>query len=188
MQKRVNLVDLVKSFPTNIYLQNLASIQKRTSFVKFAHLAEKSGKGSISTLSTKVWPRVVLQVIWEPLEPPQRFVLLGEAVVPPVESLRAAQRLSLPLQTRNRGKPPANCLPFEYWEEVVRPAYEDEKAREAAMRFADLGGLARRRAEWANRSVRAHESKIGDGAVRPRPWSGVEIVVQLRSEVNNSEK
>ena len=50
----VNLVDLVKSFPTNIYLQNLASIQKRTSPVKFAHLAEKSGKGSISNLSTKV--------------------------------------------------------------------------------------------------------------------------------------
>ena len=53
MQKYVNLVDLVKSFPTNIYLQNLASIQKRTSPVKFAHLAEKSGKGSISNLSTK---------------------------------------------------------------------------------------------------------------------------------------
>ena len=57
MQKHVNLVDLVKSFPTNIYLQNLASIQKRTSPVKFAHLAEKSGKGSISNLSTKVHPR-----------------------------------------------------------------------------------------------------------------------------------
>ena len=54
MQKHVNLVDLVKSFPTNIYLQNLASIQNRTSPVKFAHLAEKSGKGSISNLSTKV--------------------------------------------------------------------------------------------------------------------------------------
>ena len=54
MQKHVNLVDLVKSFPTNIYLQNLASIQKRTSPVKFAHLAEKSGKGSMSNLSTKV--------------------------------------------------------------------------------------------------------------------------------------
>ena len=56
MQKHyfVYLVDLVKSFPTNIYLQNLASIQKRTSPVKFAHLAEKSGKGSISNLSTKV--------------------------------------------------------------------------------------------------------------------------------------
>ena len=54
MQKHVNLVDLVKSFPTNIYLQILASIQKRTSPVKFAHLAEKSGKGSISNLSTKV--------------------------------------------------------------------------------------------------------------------------------------
>ena len=54
MHKHVNLVDLVKSFPTNIYLQNLASIQKRTSPVKFAHMAEKSGKGSISNLSTKV--------------------------------------------------------------------------------------------------------------------------------------
>ena len=54
MQKHVNLVDLIKSFPTNIFLQNLASIQKRTSPVKFAHLAEKSGKGSISNLSTKV--------------------------------------------------------------------------------------------------------------------------------------
>ena len=54
MQKHVNLVDLVKSFPTNIFLQNLASIQKRMSPVKFAHLAEKSGNGSISNLSTKV--------------------------------------------------------------------------------------------------------------------------------------
>ena len=54
MQKHVNLVDLVKSFPTNIFLQNLASIQKRTSSVKFDHLAEKSDKGSISNLSTKV--------------------------------------------------------------------------------------------------------------------------------------
>ena len=54
MQKHVNLVDLVKSFPTNIFLQKLASIQKRTSPIKFAHLAEKSQKGSISNLSTKV--------------------------------------------------------------------------------------------------------------------------------------
>ena len=53
MQKHVNLVDLVKSFPTNIFLQNLASIQKRTSPIKFALLAEKSDKGSISNLSTK---------------------------------------------------------------------------------------------------------------------------------------
>ena len=54
MQKYVNLVDLVKSFPTNIYLQNLASIQKITCPIKFDHLAEKSEKGSISNLSTKV--------------------------------------------------------------------------------------------------------------------------------------
>ena len=53
MQKHVNLVDLVKSFPMNIYLQNLASIEKRTSPLKFAHLAEKSGNGSIPNLSTK---------------------------------------------------------------------------------------------------------------------------------------
>ena len=66
MQKHVNLVDLGESFPTNIYLQNLASIQRRTSPIKFAHLAEKSENGSISNLSTKattdgppdrfVWP------------------------------------------------------------------------------------------------------------------------------------
>ena len=53
MQKHLNLEDLVRSFPTNIYLQNLASIQQRTSPVKFAHLAEKLGKVSISNLSTK---------------------------------------------------------------------------------------------------------------------------------------
>ena len=54
MQKHVNFVDLVKSFPTNIFVQNLASIQRRTSPLKFDHLAEKSEKGSISKLSTKV--------------------------------------------------------------------------------------------------------------------------------------
>ena len=53
MQKHVNLVDLVKSFPTNISLQNLASIQRRTSPIKFARLAKKSENGSISNLSTK---------------------------------------------------------------------------------------------------------------------------------------
>ena len=44
MQKHANLVDLVKSFPTNIFLQNLASIQERTSPLKFAHLAENRSK------------------------------------------------------------------------------------------------------------------------------------------------
>ena len=53
MQRHVNLVDLVKSFPTHLLLQNLASIQKRTSPIMFAHLAEKSENGSISNLSTK---------------------------------------------------------------------------------------------------------------------------------------
>ena len=35
MQKYVNPVDLVKSFPTSIYLQKSASIQPRTSSSKF---------------------------------------------------------------------------------------------------------------------------------------------------------
>ena len=35
MKKYVNLVDLVKSFPTSIYLQKSASIQPRTSLSKF---------------------------------------------------------------------------------------------------------------------------------------------------------
>ena len=51
MQKHANLVDLVKSFPTNIYLQNLASIQPRTSLSKFVeilrnfHMPETVGFG-----------------------------------------------------------------------------------------------------------------------------------------------
>ena len=35
VQKYVNLVDLIKSFPTSIYLQKSASIQPRTSLSKF---------------------------------------------------------------------------------------------------------------------------------------------------------
>ena len=37
------------SFPTNIFLQNLASILQRTSPVKFAHLAEKSEPARFDT-------------------------------------------------------------------------------------------------------------------------------------------
>ena len=39
MQKHVNLVDLVKSFPTKIYLQKSASIQPRTIHLIFIILA-----------------------------------------------------------------------------------------------------------------------------------------------------
>ena len=44
MEKHVNLVDLVKSFPTNIFFQNLASIQQRKSLIKFDHLDAKQSK------------------------------------------------------------------------------------------------------------------------------------------------
>ena len=39
VQRHVNLVDLVKSFPTNIFLQKSASIQPRTSHLIFILLA-----------------------------------------------------------------------------------------------------------------------------------------------------
>ena len=53
MQKHVNLVDLVKSFPTNIFLQKFGVDTEENEPIKFAHLAEKSADGSISNLSTK---------------------------------------------------------------------------------------------------------------------------------------
>ena len=48
MQKHVILEDLVKSFPTHIYLQNLASIQPRTSPVKFARSSRTAAAPSWS--------------------------------------------------------------------------------------------------------------------------------------------
>ena len=36
MQRDVNLIDLVKRFPTSICLRNLASMAKRTNYLKFA--------------------------------------------------------------------------------------------------------------------------------------------------------
>ena len=66
MQKHVKFVDLVKSFPTDMFLKNLASIQPRTSPLKFAHLAEKLEEGSISNLSTKPWtlaPHILEELI-----------------------------------------------------------------------------------------------------------------------------
>ena len=51
MQKFVNLVDLVKSFPTSIptsiHLQRLVSIQPRTSLSKFANKCPKVEKNII---------------------------------------------------------------------------------------------------------------------------------------------
>ena len=43
--KGVHCVDLGESFPTSIYLQNLASIPPRTSFVKFARSPRRDPPG-----------------------------------------------------------------------------------------------------------------------------------------------
>ena len=50
VQKHVILVDLVKSFPTHIHLQNLASIQPRTSLSKFGGWFNSIFNGSILSL------------------------------------------------------------------------------------------------------------------------------------------
>ena len=97
VQKHVNLVDLVKSFPTNIFLQNLASIQKRTSPVKFAHLAEKSGKGSISNLSTKARnPWSSTRRPWRTRWSPARSVTLKQ--------FHRESTLIYPVENGHRGK------------------------------------------------------------------------------------
>ena len=72
MQKHVNLVDLVKSFPTNIFLQNLASMQKRTSPLKFDHLAEQS----------KVWYRTFQLRSGPPTVRPSRNRFAEGSLVP----------------------------------------------------------------------------------------------------------
>ena len=78
MQKHVNLVDLLKSFPTHIFLQILASIQQRTSLIKFDHLAEKSEKGSISNLSTKGAAAAAPSAPAPPMEWPVTSALPGQ--------------------------------------------------------------------------------------------------------------
>ena len=47
--KGMHCVDLGESFPTSIYLQSLASIQPRTSLVKFARSPRKDRPGSLLT-------------------------------------------------------------------------------------------------------------------------------------------
>ena len=49
VQRHVNLVDLVKSFPTHILLQNLASIQPITSPFKFARSPLTDPPGSMNS-------------------------------------------------------------------------------------------------------------------------------------------
>ena len=53
MQRNANLVVLEKCCKMRIWVQKSASMQKRTSPLKFGDLAEKSGLNSVSNLSTK---------------------------------------------------------------------------------------------------------------------------------------
>ena len=58
--KGVHCVDLGESFPTSIYLQNLASIQPRTSLVKFARSprTDPPGRPGEEGEPDPVWPGV----------------------------------------------------------------------------------------------------------------------------------
>ena len=53
LQRFANLVDLEQCCKMSIWTQKSASIQKRTSPLKFDDSAEKSEKSSVSNLSTK---------------------------------------------------------------------------------------------------------------------------------------
>ena len=53
MQRIANLVFLEKCCKMRIWVQKSASMQKRTSPLKFAHLAEKLEFNSVPNLSTK---------------------------------------------------------------------------------------------------------------------------------------
>ena len=61
VQKRVNIVDLVKSFQTSIYLQKSASIQPRTGLTMFAKeiinslFFKNTFAGKIWTITTDKW-------------------------------------------------------------------------------------------------------------------------------------
>ena len=83
MQKHVNLVDLVKSFPTNIYLQNLASIQPRASHLIFIILA--TSRDSIFTERSS--PRYEKLKWADPkgVEPKVQFANSGKVPIIPLE-------------------------------------------------------------------------------------------------------
>ena len=61
VQRNANLVDLEKCCKLRLLSISEVSIQKRTSPLKFAHLAEKSENGSVSNLSTKVHAVLLLR-------------------------------------------------------------------------------------------------------------------------------
>ena len=66
MQKCVNLVDLVKSFPTSIYSKNVASIQARTSLSKFAKKREEGTESAGRPRArTERWGRAYkMKIVW----------------------------------------------------------------------------------------------------------------------------
>ena len=72
MEKYVNLVDLVKRFSTSIYLQNLASMQPRTSHNKFV----SSSSREFEFVRGGVGVDLVLRVLRDGI---QRFDERGDA-------------------------------------------------------------------------------------------------------------
>ena len=67
MQKFVNLVDLVKGFPTTIYLQRFVSIQPRTSLSKFAKNSPKVRKKVRNITGLPGRPMAVRLVVYRKL-------------------------------------------------------------------------------------------------------------------------
>ena len=88
MQRIANLVVLEKCCKMRIWMQKSASMQKRTSPLKFAHLAEKSGFNSVPNLSTEALPELLLlarTVLQQPSPPPQALAVLCQRVAEGLE-------------------------------------------------------------------------------------------------------
>ena len=62
--KGVYCVDLGETFPTNIWLQSLASIQRRTSLVKFSGTSPTTDRASTTFWLSSTTGRGACRIVW----------------------------------------------------------------------------------------------------------------------------
>ena len=116
----------------SFWLQKSASIQKRTSPLKFDHLAEKSEYGSISNLSTKVHLRTRVQIVQHAKEVKVKIgtVRLLELCVDGVDVVRAAPKKD--------GAPPPPKLKGSVGEGPNQTNYSDRSSVRIRSKFTNF--------------------------------------------------
>ena len=110
VQRNVNLVDLEKCWKMRIWTQKSASIQKKTSPLKFDNFAEKSEKDTVSYLSSKAMTRpnwLLRSSRQTPPRPRGRWLQLSEASAPILapNSISAPRHQSFDLERRTVRSP-----------------------------------------------------------------------------------